>query len=126
MICPFGAGCGIPAGASGGGEAALKAAPNCLDFYEIKARHTVATLGASVNALLVGVMPRTPDGAAMPSYRYCFLDSADRIAEFQVIAGLTDDDAQTRADRLLAACDYPGIEVWDRGRHVYRARKPGA
>jgi hypothetical protein len=62
----------------------------------------------------------------MPSYRYCFLDSADRIAEFQVIAGLTDGDAQTRADRLLAACDYPGIEVWDRGRHVYRARKPGA
>jgi len=77
-----------------------------------------------VNALLVGVMPRAPDGAAMPSYRYCFLDSADRVAEFHVIAGGTDGEAQTRADRLLAACAYPGIDVWDRGRHVYRARKP--
>jgi len=59
----------------------------------------------------------------MPSYRYCFLDSVDRIAEFQVIAGRTDGEAQARADRLLAACGYPGIEVWDSGRQVYRARK---
>ncbi len=71
-------------------------------------------------------MPRAPDGAAVPSYRYCFLDSADRIAEFQVIAGRTDGEARTQADRLLAACGYPGIEVWDRGRHVYRARKTDA
>ena len=71
-------------------------------------------------------MLEAPDGAAMPRYRYCFLDPADRIAEFQAIAGLTDHDAQTRADRLLAACDDPGIEVWDRERHVYRARTPGA
>jgi hypothetical protein len=28
-----------------------------------------------------------------------------------------------RADGLLAASGYPGIEVWDRGRRVYRARK---
>jgi hypothetical protein len=62
----------------------------------------------------------------MPSYRYNFLDSADHITEFQVIAGRSDGEAQTRADRLLAACGYPGIEVWDRGRHVYRARKPDA
>jgi len=62
-------------------------------------------------------------GAAMPSYRYCFLDSAGRIAEFHVIAGRTDGEAQTRADRLLAASNHPDIEVWDHGRHVYRARK---
>ena len=68
-------------------------------------------------------MPRPPMGRGMPSYRYCFLDSADCIAEFHVIAGGTDGEAQIRADRLLAACNYPGIEVWDRGRHVYRARK---
>jgi hypothetical protein len=43
----------------------------------------------------------------MPSYRYCFLDSADRIAEFHVIAGETHGEAQTRAGRLLAACAYP-------------------
>jgi hypothetical protein len=59
----------------------------------------------------------------MPSYRYCFLDSADSIAEFHVIASGTDGEARTRADRLLAACDHPGIEVWDGGRHVYRVRK---
>jgi len=59
----------------------------------------------------------------MPSYRYCFLDSADCIAAFHVIASGTDGEARIRADRLLAACDYPGIEVWDDGRHVYHARK---
>jgi hypothetical protein len=59
----------------------------------------------------------------MPSYRYCFLDSADRIAEFHVIAGETDGEAQTRAGRLLAACAYPAYRVWDCGQQVYRARK---
>src|SRR4030095_1791568 len=62
---------------------------------------------------------------AMPSYRYCFLDSADCIAELQVIAGRTDGEAQT----VLTAYsprNYHGIEVWDRGRHVYRARKAAA
>ena len=62
----------------------------------------------------------------MPSYRYCFLDSADCIAEFHVIAGGTDGEARTRADRLLAAFAYPGIEVWNHGRRVYRARKVDA
>jgi hypothetical protein len=64
--------------------------------------------------------------AAMPSYRYCFLDSADRVAEFHVIACESDSQAQTRADRLLAACGYPSIVVWDRGRTVYCARKGDA
>ena len=62
----------------------------------------------------------------MSSYRYHFLDSADHIAEFHLIECETDRQAQTRADRLLAAGAYPGIEVWDRDRRVYRARKPEA
>ena len=43
----------------------------------------------------------------MPSYRYCFLDSADCIAEFHVIEGGTDGEAQIRADRLLAPAPIP-------------------
>ena len=62
----------------------------------------------------------------MPSYRYYFLDSAGHIADFHLIECETDNQAQVRADRLLAACGYPGIEVWDRDRKVYRARKPEA
>ena len=56
----------------------------------------------------------------MPSYRYCFLDSAGRIAGFQLIACETDNQAQSRANRMLAAFGYPGIEVWDRERQVCR------
>lgn len=59
----------------------------------------------------------------MPRYRYCFLDSADHVADFHLIESETDNQAQVRADRLLAACSYPTIEVWDRSRRVYRARK---
>jgi hypothetical protein len=59
----------------------------------------------------------------MPSYRCYFLDSADHVAATEFIACATDTQAQVRADGLLAACGYPGIEVWDRGRRVYRARK---
>jgi hypothetical protein len=53
-------------------------------------------------------MPRAPlVRHAKLSLLHCFLDSADRIAEFHVIAGETDGEAQTRAGRLLAACAYP-------------------
>lgn len=62
----------------------------------------------------------------MSSYRYCLLDSADHVAEFHLIECETDSQAQARADRLLAACGYPSIEVWDRGRRVYCARKTDA
>ena len=43
--------------------------------------------------------------------------------DFHVIAGETGGEAQTRADRLLAARGCPGIEVGDRGRELYRAGK---
>jgi hypothetical protein len=62
----------------------------------------------------------------MPSYRYCFLDSADCVADFHVIECETDSQAQKRADRLLAAFDYPTIEVWDGARRVYWRGKTDA
>ena len=62
----------------------------------------------------------------MPSYRYCFLDSADHITDFQMIESETDSQARIRADRLLGAFGCAGIEVWECDRRVYRARKTGA
>ena len=62
----------------------------------------------------------------MPVYRFYYLDSADRVAATEVIHCDTDAHAQARADRLLAATDHPGIEVWDRSQVVYLARKTGA
>jgi hypothetical protein len=79
-----------------------------------------------VNALLVGVMPRALLVRAVPYYRCYYLDSADRVASTDVIACDTDSQAQARADILLIACGYAGIEVWDRSRVVYRVRKTDA
>jgi hypothetical protein len=62
-------------------------------------------------------------GAAVPVYRFYYLGSADRVAATEVIHCDTDAQAQARADRLLAASDHAGIEVWDRSQVVYRARK---
>jgi hypothetical protein len=76
-----------------------------------------------VNAPLVGVMPRALPGAAVPYCRCYYLDSADRVTSTDVIACETDAQAQARADILLIASDYSGIEVWDRDRKVYRTRK---
>lgn len=59
----------------------------------------------------------------MPYYRCYYLDSADHVAATDVITCGTDTLAQTRADTLLSACGYPSIEIWDRDRMVYRARK---
>jgi hypothetical protein len=59
----------------------------------------------------------------MSSFRFCFLDSIGCVTDFHLIECETDSQAQTRADRLLAAYDYLSIEVWDRGRRVYRAQK---
>jgi hypothetical protein len=60
---------------------------------------------------------------ALTVYRFYYLDSADRIAATDVIYCDTDAQAQARADKLLAASDHPGIEVWERSQAVYRARK---
>ena len=60
---------------------------------------------------------------ALTVYRFYYLDSADRIAAADVIYCDADAEAQARADSLLAASAYPGIEVWDQHQVVYRARK---
>jgi hypothetical protein len=57
------------------------------------------------------------------SYRCYFLDSGDHVAATELIHCETDGQAQIWADRPLAACNHPGIEVWDRGRRVHYARK---
>jgi hypothetical protein len=59
----------------------------------------------------------------MSSFRFCFLDSIGCVSDFHLIECETDSQAQTRADRLLAAYGYLSIEVWDRDRRVYRAQK---
>ena len=61
----------------------------------------------------------------MPSYRCYYLDSADHVAATHLIECATDSQARARADILLPACGYPGIEVWDRGRRVYRVQRTG-
>ena len=62
----------------------------------------------------------------MPSYRCYYLNADDHVAATDFIACDTDAQVGARADRLLAACGYPSIEVWDRDRRVYRARKTAA
>lgn len=62
----------------------------------------------------------------MPSYRCYFLDSEDRVAATDLIACDADVQAQPRADILLFDCGYPGIEIWERDRMVYRARRTDA
>jgi hypothetical protein len=59
----------------------------------------------------------------MSSFRFCFLDSTGCVADFHLIQCETDSQAQIRANRLLAAYGYLSIEVWDRGRRVYRVQK---
>ena len=59
----------------------------------------------------------------MPSYRCLFLDSADRVAEARLINCDTEGEVPAHADKLLGDSGYPGIEVWERYRKVYRSRK---
>ena len=59
----------------------------------------------------------------MSSYRCFFLDAANRVAAPDFIDCDTDGETCIRADVLLAASSHIGVDVWDRGRQVYRARK---
>jgi hypothetical protein len=59
----------------------------------------------------------------VPSYRCYYLDAADRVAATDVIECENDAQAQARADIMLTACGYPGIEIWHRDRKVYRVLK---
>jgi len=57
------------------------------------------------------------------SYRYYYLDSADRIAPTGLIDCDSEEEAQARAERLLAGADEAAIEVWDGSRKVHDAKR---
>ena len=61
----------------------------------------------------------------MLEYHCFFLDAADRVAAALTIRCRTDDEAQSRADKMLAVSEYAGVEIWIGGRSLYRSRKPG-
>jgi len=61
----------------------------------------------------------------MSEYHCFFLDAADRVAATVTIRCWNDTEAQTRADKILAATDHTGVEIWFGGRSLYRSRKPG-
>ena len=60
----------------------------------------------------------------MPTYRCYVLNSAGHFVGIKAIATESDAEVPAAADILLAASEYPAIEVWDLGRRVYRAHKP--
>ncbi|HUL10502.1 MAG TPA: hypothetical protein VLV76_29515 [Candidatus Acidoferrum sp.] len=57
------------------------------------------------------------------SYRYYYLDSTDRVASTGLIDCDSDEEAQARAERLLAGADDAAIEVWDGSRKVHYAKR---
>lgn len=61
----------------------------------------------------------------MLEYHCFFVDAADRVVATLTIRCRTDDEAQSRADKMLAVSDHAGVEIWIRGRSLYRSRKPG-
>jgi hypothetical protein len=62
---------------------------------------------------------------AMSEYHCFFLDAADQVAATLTICCGTDNEAQSRADEMLAVSDHAGVEIWIGGRSLYRSRKPG-
>jgi hypothetical protein len=61
---------------------------------------------------------------AMPEYHCFFLDVADEVAATLTIRCGTDNEAQSRADEILAISDHAGVEIWIGGRSLYRSRNP--
>jgi hypothetical protein len=60
---------------------------------------------------------------AMPEYHCFFLDAADQVAAILTISCRTDNEARSRADKMLAASDHVGVEIWIGGRRLHRSRK---
>lgn len=56
----------------------------------------------------------------MPHYRFYFADGRGGILGHSVAELRDDASAEVHADKLLADSLYPGIEVWDRARLLYR------
>ena len=54
----------------------------------------------------------------MIAYRCYFLGEDDKIKGFEIIECASDAAALEEAERRLATCGYPAIEVWDRGRYI--------
>jgi hypothetical protein len=54
----------------------------------------------------------------MTTYRFYMLGDDGKIRLAEAIDCLTDDAALEAAERRLATCGHPAIEVWDRGRRV--------
>ena len=77
-----------------------------------------------MNALLVGVMPRAPYGAAMPKYDFRFIDLADVVSMVEFVERDGDDAAAAHAEALLYRHTYYAIEVWHSGRRIHRVQKP--
>jgi hypothetical protein len=61
----------------------------------------------------------------MPEFHCFFLDAADQVAATLTVWRETLNEAQAYADKVLAASDHVGVEVWVGGRRLYRSRKPG-
>ena len=59
----------------------------------------------------------------MPIYRCYFLNAQDCVIATELIDCADDNRAQARADKMLAASDHAGIEIWERDRYAYRANK---
>jgi hypothetical protein len=55
---------------------------------------------------------------SMIAYRCYFLSEDDKIKSFEIIECASDAAALEEAERRLATCGYPAIEVWDRGRYI--------
>ena len=59
----------------------------------------------------------------MPIYRCHFFNSVDHFVTTKTIDCETDTEVHATADSVLASCGYSAVEIWDRGRQVYRVRK---
>jgi hypothetical protein len=54
----------------------------------------------------------------MTAYRCYFLGEDGKIKNAEFVESPTDAVALERAERRLASCGHPAIEVWDRDRHI--------
>jgi hypothetical protein len=61
----------------------------------------------------------------MIEYRCHALDTDNAVRMVEVVKFEHDDLARLRAAIILANCDYPTVEAWERDRLVCRISKPG-
>ncbi len=61
----------------------------------------------------------------MIEYRCQALDANNNIKAVEVVNYKDDDIVRLRAAIILANCDFPTVEAWQRDRLVCRISKPG-